>query len=896
MEGLFGADSSRQYILDGLSSIQNGYFIFKMDESWTLMYANDAILNMYDCSDEAEFTKLTGNTFKGMIFPADVDVVEDNVSAQISDKDGFDKVSFRIRSYKDQIKYVAIQGRRYNSPDKGELVAVTMVVKSTETRPTGINPKKLSIEKSGHDYILGNIDKAVNDDYIRVYYQPKFITSTGRLCGYEALSRWVDPKFGMLLPGDFIPILEEYRLTHVLDRYVMRQVARDIQSKKIDCNQQMPVSFNLSHSDFLTFDPCAELLDITKEFGLPKDCFQVEISESTLSTDPELFKTAIRKLRDNGFQVFIDDFGNENSSLKTMRDYEFDGILIDIGYMENFDEKSKNILRPIISMSKSLGIHTLAKGIETEDQLEFLKSVGCEIIQGYYYSYGRPSDEDSSELSLNIDAAYKRDKTTSRSVKADAVNSSVEGDETRANDAPKGPSDDENAKTAKRTSEAEISYTTRKDLSENQKIISAISSIYNSIYILDLEEDTYKELRTNYALHRFLGNSGCTSKVLPAIMRTFSTMEYMEYILDFTNPATLADRLMEKDYIEADFIGAMNGWTTAAFFVLDRDASGKATKVLYTTRIIDESKKTEMDYKDVLVDMSKLYFGLIHVIFKTQEFVPLILSDYLKDRLGMHQQPYELAKEMFIKTYVSDDYREKVNHFLDITTMQERLKGNTFISMEYYDKDHKWFRIISTASKTDEAGNVLRASLAVEDINKEKNEQAIIQFKIEHDALTGVLNRNAYDRYTKILENSDMAIAYILLDVDKFKQINDNYGHGMGDSVLKCLAGYLRREFRLSDHIIRMGGDEFCIIMTGIEDKDEQMLIDKIYAINQSLKNPHNNIPRVSISAGIAFSQQGFDNSLYKKADIALYHTKNTTRDGYTIYNPGIRHTKLMKR
>ncbi|SFG45551.1 bifunctional diguanylate cyclase/phosphodiesterase [Oribacterium sp. WCC10] len=852
MGQIFEADLSKSYLLEGLSAIDSGFFIYRADNTGELVFANASVLNIYDCESEEDFRELTDGTFKGMIFPADLRITEANISSQMAEKQGFSKVSFRIRSHSGIIKYVDIQGRFYNSKKEGQLVVVTMNVNRTDLKAVDLGVAGMNLELSGREYVLNTIDQAVRDNYIKIYYQPKFITTSGKLCGYEALSRWVDPKYGMLLPGQFVPILEEYKLTYILDRFVMRQIARDIVSGKIDCSNKAPISFNLSHNDFLTFDPCEELIRITEEYSLPRDYFFIEISETTLNSDPELFKREIRRLRDNGFHILIDDFGNEHSSLNTMREYEFDGLLIDIGYMENFDIKSRSMLKPIINMSKSLGIHTLAKGIETEEQLEFLKSVGCEIIQGYYYDYGKPSDHTPVEVSHDLDDTYA-DKST---LEADV-----------------------------RKFDKYETFTDDEDLTEEQKTFYAISSIYNSIYLLDLSTDSYKELKTTYALHRFLGESGRISDVMPAIMRTFTTSEYMSAIMNFTNPATLIERLADKDYIEMDFVGAMNGWTTAAFFTLSRDHDGHADKVLYTTRIIDKSKKTEMEYKDVLFDMSKIYFGLIHIIFKNHEFIPLIMTDYMKDMLGMNQQPYELAKEMFIKTYVSEEYQEKVNHFMDVATMPDRMKGNTFISMEYLGSDKKWFRILIAASKTDENGNALRASLAIEDINREKNEQAILQFKIEHDALTGVLNRTAYDKYTEILKNTDMAIAYILLDVDRFKQINDTYGHGMGDLVLKWLASYLRKEFRLSDHIIRMGGDEFCIIMTGIEDKDTQMLVDKICAINQALKNPDSDIPKVSISAGIAFSPQGFTNDLYEKADIALYHTKNTTRDGYTIYD-----------
>ncbi|OON86679.1 hypothetical protein BXO88_06715 [Oribacterium sp. C9] len=853
MKPKLDAGLSRSYVLDGLTSMMSGFFIYRADFSSELLYINNAILDIYDCEDETEFRELTGDTFGGMIFPADLRVTEENITSQMSENSGYDRVSFRIRSKKDQIKYVEIQGKLYSSPEEGELVSVTMSVLREEEKRTFSNRHVFMLDNSSRNYILNTIDKAVKKDFIKIYYQPKFVTSSGKLCGFEALSRWVDPKYGMLLPGEYVPVLEEYNLTHILDRYVIRQVAKDLANQIKRTGKSIPVSFNLSHNDFLSFDPCKELIDITAEFDIPRDAFQVEINENTLNADPNLFKREIRRLRDSGFQVYIDDFGNEHSSLNTIREYEFDGILIDIGYMENLDEKSKNILRPVINMSKGLGIHTLAKGVETEDQLEFLKSVGCEIVQGYYYSYGRPSERIPDDFPMNVDAASK-------------VNGMAE-----VGFGKKDP---------------EISFVARSDLSETQRVFSAISSIYNSIYLIDLEADSYKELKANYAIHRFLGNEGSISKVMPAIMRTFTTTEYMEAILAFTDPKTLADRLSDKDYIEIDFVGVINGWTRAAFFVLNRDEQGKAVKILYTTRIIDSSKKTEMDYKDVLVDMSKIYFSLFHIIFGTSEFIPLILPEELRDRLGMNQQPYELAKEMFIENYVSEDYRDKVNAFMDISTMQERLRTKSFISTEYYGKSNKWYRIIVTASKSDEKGNVLRASMAMEDIDQEKNEQADLEFKIEHDALTGVLNRNAYEKYTELLKQSDMSIAYILLDVDRFKQINDTYGHGIGDSVLKKLACYMRNEFRLSDHIIRMGGDEFCVIMTGIEDKDAQMLVDKIYAINNALKNPRSkNLPRVSISAGIAFSSQGFTNDLYEKADMALYHTKKTTRDGYTIYD-----------
>lgn len=161
----------------------------------------------------------------------------------------------------------------------------------------------------------------------------------------------------------------------------------------------------------------------------------------------------------------------------------------------------------------------------------------------------------------------------------------------------------------------------------------------------------------------------------------------------------------------------------------------------------------------------------------------------------------------------------------------------------------------------------------------ELNQQA------NYDALTGVLNRGSFNRLCDFFKGSLQPLAFLLIDVDVFKSINDNYGHEVGDLALKKVANLLKRFFREEDYTIRYGGDEFVLIMSGANPSEKQVIGNKIDAINQELLNPTEpNLPPFSLSVGVAFSQKGYNEEIFHKADKALYFTKENGRCGYTFY------------
>ena len=162
--------------------------------------------------------------------------------------------------------------------------------------------------------------------------------------------------------------------------------------------------------------------------------------------------------------------------------------------------------------------------------------------------------------------------------------------------------------------------------------------------------------------------------------------------------------------------------------------------------------------------------------------------------------------------------------------------------------------------------------------------ELMLRHQAEHDPLTGLMNRGAFDKIQQILKAKTTPVALMIVDVDKFKEINDGYGHETGDRVLQKVARLLEGSFRSTDFPARIGGDEFAVILTDADPGMTAQLRDKVNAVNHVLTNPSDGLPRVSLSVGVAFSGAGFDTGLYKRADSALYQVKEHGRCGCAFF------------
>ena len=162
----------------------------------------------------------------------------------------------------------------------------------------------------------------------------------------------------------------------------------------------------------------------------------------------------------------------------------------------------------------------------------------------------------------------------------------------------------------------------------------------------------------------------------------------------------------------------------------------------------------------------------------------------------------------------------------------------------------------------------------------------LLRYQAEHDPLTGLMNRGAFDHIKEVLKLKAQPIAMLLIDVDKFKQINDGYGHEVGDKVLKKVARLLGDSFRSTDFPARVGGDEFSVILTDVDKKQQSQIEQKIETINDALFHPTDGLPQVSLSVGGVFSPKGYTDEMYHNADAALYQVKENGRRSCRFYSP----------
>lgn len=243
------------------------------------------------------------------------------------------------------------------------------------------------------EHVVRKLDEALEKGWVQVYYQPVVRAITGQLCGMESLVRWKDPELGFIMPNDFIKPLEDNRQIHKLDCFVVEKVCQLIQNRVANKLPMAPVSVNFSRLDFAMCDMLQVVERAVEKYDVPRDYIHVEVTESMIASNEELMRRVIQDFRKAGYEIWMDDFGSGYSSLTLLKDYQFDMLKLDMRFLTPFTEKAKDIMRHTITMAKDIGIKTLAEGVETKEQLEFLKGIGCGQIQGYYYGKPEPIEE-----------------------------------------------------------------------------------------------------------------------------------------------------------------------------------------------------------------------------------------------------------------------------------------------------------------------------------------------------------------------------------------------------------------------------------------------------------------------------------------------------------------------
>ena len=249
------------------------------------------------------------------------------------------------------------------------------------------------VDQNVNKFELENdLRNAINSKSLTVFYQPKYNATTNEITGAEALARWKHPRHGMIPPGVFIPIAEEANLIVPLERLIIRQVFNQLVIWKERGFEVPRTSINISIIHFYQEDFVKFMQHTLKEYNLYGELIEIEVTESIMIKKEDSINSQLQELREIGIEVSIDDFGTGYSSLSYLSKLSVDRLKIDQSFISHSQE-NREIISTIVSMATNLKLKVIAEGVETASQIDLLKSLGCQEVQGYFYSPPLPSNE-----------------------------------------------------------------------------------------------------------------------------------------------------------------------------------------------------------------------------------------------------------------------------------------------------------------------------------------------------------------------------------------------------------------------------------------------------------------------------------------------------------------------
>ena len=808
----------------------------------------------------------------------DYKAILDNASMGLAgEQNANNRVRLRMGVYSNVDKSLDLEHRF----DRAKMASDS--VRNSFTRNIGVYDDTLHKAELYSEQLIEDFPRAIEEKQFKVFFQPKFNITGEKPClaGAEGLVRWQHPELGMISPGVFIPLFEENGLIQDLDHYVWRQAARQIRIWKDEIGHTVPISVNVSRVDMYDANIVYTLLEILEDSRLEARDLHLEVTESAYAEDAEQIIETVKRLRSMGFMVEMDDFGTGYSSLNMLSTLPIDVLKLDMKFIRTAfgQEKDTHMLEIIIEIARHLSAPVVAEGVETEEQMKALKEIGCDMVQGYFFSPPVPPEKFVTFLQEAREA--------------------MAADEQKqpARQRTEGPKASRGKKSILKHWSERLSIPMKK---ASYIFVLAAFIVAASLYIAD-SMATRSYLSMERASERYIAaqqsatNLELGSDTLTSAVRSFVVTGDIDYLQAYFKEANETRR---RD-AAVDSLEAMLSRDSAAFEHLSTALSlsnelmldeYQAMKLILSTGGYDQAlipeviRETELSPEDEAKSTDEKRLAAFELVYGdryedyksrirtnaalcTQELIDasslerVNLDNRMNVLLGIQTALTValLAVVLLIVAFISGWIRKPLSR------MVEQMKAKVTVA----------------PSGAEELRFVSQTYNAIFEENRRIHER--LTYGNMHDTLTGLYNRSAYDFMRHDLDMSRNAL--LLVDVDKFKGINDTYGHDVGDLVLKRVAEVLKYSFRATDLVFRLGGDEFVVIMPNVDNSMRDQVKRKIDQVNVMLQKPKDDLPPTSLSVGVAFAdRENPDGDIFKDADTALYRVNEAGRCGCYIY------------
>ena len=723
-----------------------------------------------------------------------------------------------------------------------------------------------------------SMESALKNREFEMYLQPKVFIKTDEIVGAEALVRWNSPQHGLIAPNRFIPILEQNGFIRQLDFFMLQEVCQFLK----DCPQnglpQIPISVNFSKTHLNTERLVERIFQTVNHAGISTSLIEIEFTESLSVSGFEQLIEIVTDLKLLGFKVSLDDFGSAYSSLSCLKELPIDIIKIDKAFLDSSadSEKGKAIVSKVVELIKSLRMMSVMEGVETEEQVDFLKKLSCDFGQGYFYAKPMPARDYMSYLS---------DGKLMSDIQAYLDNA------------------------AQKNEKSYLYVIPQEFQMDNWELYTLGKNIDMGLMKGYLDG----EATVQYVNDRALEYLGYTRQEFREI--------FNNSIVAFTHPDDAA--IVRENTEQLIATGKPRSFQTRAF-----RKDGKV--IVFRGRsscVIDEQGRPVgiHAFQDVTEELERTNQLQTSLKNKIAELEATISAEReAKNALRLSEERYRAVIEQSEDIMFDWDFESDIIHFSDKYTalfgrapivenmsttriIRERIYSDDLVAFEKWVSDtyktthhtttefrsrdkkgkYVWLRCHSTAI-CDESGNAIRAVGLLTDISAQKKEFDTLTFKSQRDPLTKLLNKEETRLQTEALLQKPLSSgAFFIIDIDDFKGINDNLGHQLGDSVLINFTQKIQSFFPEKSVVGRIGGDEIAAFFPGISlneaEHTAQALVQALRGTYYGSKTKYNIRGSVGVSC-FPLHGSSFED-LYHLADIALYESKRAGKDCFTIYH-----------
>ena len=746
----------------------------------------------------------------------------------------------------------------------------------------------MSEEMEDEAKTLLEVRQALENGEFVLYWQPQCSTRTGRIVGLEALVRWNHPERGIVMPGAFIPVLERTGFIANLDRYVWEEACRRISSWIEQGGTPLPVSVNISRADLYAIDVVDTIEGLVGRYGIERRLLELEITESAYAED-ERMAQAVNELKELGFTILMDDFGSGYSSLNMLKDIIVDIIKIDMNFLnrQRNIQRGEGILETIVSMARLMDLRIIAEGAETAEQVEFLKSIGCDYAQGYYF-YRPMSTESLEELIRNQEIVDYRGVLSPMVDTIDVDALIHEGGMSRA----------------------------------------IIDNLIGGMAVYAVYDDHYELMQVNNEYYHVTGCNPVDLKERQTRIWQQTHPEDRDAVLSLfdaaeQHPVSGAEGTIRRYRLNGDLM-----WLKLRMFFLSRQEDRR----LFYAAVSDVTEQRQRELSAIgSINSDARLFALLNAqsahhwcINATRKgFLNAVDRELLGAKLDMRfadWSDYDMRAVIGAGVRPAADH-EAIAEFLDIDDMLARFEqGFSSRVIEYRRladpaersggaearlsqdaasapgedaRQERWAELRYHLMRFDESDDVY-AYIYVIDIDERKRRELKLAAQAQRDSLTGLLNRQTAsaripDAFASTINNGKTD-AFVIVDLDDFKNVNDGHGHLVGDRVLSGIGQHLRSAFRKQDLICRWGGDEFIVYCDDIGYDDIDRRVSALCTGSWETETGPETTIALTVSAGIAMVPEHGTRftAVYERADAALYQAKLEGKAQYRMYEAGM--------